>query len=211
MDASLIARINEEPNIHSFISEAKLIDCLQARRHDSVNWMKIFNSKIELSGSFIITHARFIEWDWLIRPLPEAILQIHLNKVVQWNAQLYSQTPRTFDFMAAHRHRFDWRLISVNPPSWFNELHYECFGSMMDWKCLTPRVMNMNLGVLSLYAEKLDWPWISTNSIPGEPFAQMYIGYIHWDSPDLDVSNLSMEFLDKIKCIRELIDTTCIH
>lgn len=190
----LIERINNERNIHEFVDEKFLINNLKSNDYHDLNWMKVFNSKIALSNEFIISYANYIDWKWLTRPLEENLLLRYSKRVVQWNAQLYG-SPLTFEFLTLNKKKFDWQLLSKCPPDWFNDLHFEVFGSYMDWKLLTKYIGRMRHSVILQYANYIDWEWVTVNAIRGETFAKHFIGKIDWSHPHLDTSCLSTEFL----------------
>ena len=135
--------INTRSNIHTFLDESTLVEYISKKGTYGLNWMRIFNSKVELSNAFITRHLEFIEWKWLTRILDESILDIYSHKVVQWNVQLYGPV-RTIDFMVKYKKRFQWDLISKNPPAWFTDTHYFIFGQSMNWKVLRTQVKYMN-------------------------------------------------------------------
>lgn len=133
---SLIDRINNERNIDTFLTESILQEYIDSGRSTTqLNWMKIFNSKMKLSNCFVVRYVDHIKWEWLTRQIDENIIDRYSRKVVQWNAQLYGEI-RTYEFIVRHKKRFDWKLISINPPSWFTDVHYEAFGYHMDWNLL---------------------------------------------------------------------------
>lgn len=128
--AEWIECINNSRDLHLQMTEDELEKNISSTEDlQDLNWMKIFNSKIELSRSFIVKYIDRIEWSWLMKPIHEAILDRYYRRVVQWNAQLYGQ-PRTFEFLIRHKKRFNWDSLFANPPSWFNELHYLEFQHM---------------------------------------------------------------------------------
>ena len=97
-----VIRINNESNIHRFITEEFLDNHLTHESVSMLNWMKIFNSKIHLSNPFIIRFIDYIDWNWMTRPLDEALLIRYKLKIVQWNCQLYGK-PLTFEFLWMNR------------------------------------------------------------------------------------------------------------
>ena len=204
MIAKWIEMVNTEKDIHTFIDEEFLVEKLKQDDVSQLNWMKIFNSKIELSNEFIINNIDFIDWKWLTRHLSEPLLNRYARNVVQWNSQLYGRTI-TFEFLSIHRDRFDWKLISRSPPDWFTDLHYEEFGTLMDWSHLTKFSNKMDVRVILQYADMIDWEWITVNDIRDEPFARQFIAYINWDHPDIHTHNLSAEFLYKVLNTRKKI------
>ena len=171
---------------------------LYTHRQEIESWMEIFNSPIEVSNEFIIDHISIIQWNTFIRPLDEWMLKRLKNRIVRWNDQLYGR-PLTFEFMYVNKHRFDWNLISHNPPKWFNDIHYDEFGGLMDWKVLTRLSTNMDVRILSKYADQLDWDWITENDIRGESFALRFMGLIDWDNPNIDTRNISSKFIIKTR------------
>lgn len=201
MIADWIECVNIERDVHTFIDEAFLRKHISVDDVSELNWMRIFNSTIKLSNSFILEYIKFIDWQWLTRPLDESFLNRYAYKIIQWNAQLYGRR-LTFEFLCIHRNKFDWRLVSRSPPEWFNDLHYEEFGSMMDWSYLTKFSDRMDSRILLKYADDVDWDWITVNSIRSEPFARQFITLIDWNNPNLDTSNLSTEFLYKVLTVR---------
>lgn len=202
-----IERVNTERNIDAFIDEAFLIEHFQTDDVFELNWMRIFNSRVQLSNEFIIEYVEFIDWNWLTRLLDESLLNRYYKRVIQWNAQLYGPV-RTFEFMAIHSHRFDWNLLSHSPPAWFTDIHFDAFGDGMDWNKLTKSSKRMGVNVISKYAEKMDWGWMSLNDIRSEAFGFRFASLIHWNHPDLDITCLSTEFLynisETVKLINEM-------
>ncbi len=185
--------------------------------NQSIDWMSIFNSDMELSNEFIVTFINYIKWDLLTRPLPEVIIERYKKNIVQWNAQMYGPL-RTIEFLIEYKNKIDWIEISKCPPQWFNEYHSELFADLLDWYELTPYAINYSLNLLYLFADYLNWDWISSNNIRDESFAKRFINRIKWDCHNLDTSNLSTEFLYDVQCSRMLeynisngiIDEPCI-
>lgn len=205
MTSQLLDRINNETNIHEFITEDDIVQLL--RNHDAtkLNWMRIFNSKILLSNEFIVKHIEYIDWNWMTRQMDESILIRYGTRIVQWNCQLYGK-PRTFEFLTLNQGKFDWNMVSRSPPDWFNDIHFENFGSMMDWHYLTKFSKKMDVRIISKYSDKLDWEWISANDIRSESFALRFIRLINWDHPALHKENLTDEFLNDLQDFREIAD-----
>ena len=166
--------------------------------------MQIFNnSEIELSKAFIVGNIDHVEWKCMTRQLPEPIIDRYALRVINWNAQLYGQL-RTYEFIVRHCDRFDWKRISLNPPNWFSDIHFEVFGHLMDWKCLSRFSKKIDARILFDHADELDWDIISMNDIRSESFATIYLNKINWDHPQLDVSCLSTEFLYDVYQVRHL-------
>ncbi len=197
-----VTRVNTESNIHSFVNEAFLWNQISKDDISELNWMRIFNSKIPLSNEFIIHYSEFIDWKWLTRILDESIIHRFRYKIVQWDAQLYGGI-RTIEFMHAFENKFNWKLISHNPPDWFSDIHFEIFGNLMNWKSLSRFSHKMSPHIFIMYGIDMDWEWISENNIRDEIFARQFIHFISWDHPNLDVSNLSTEFLFNIKNMKK--------
>jgi hypothetical protein len=159
--------------------------------------MDIFNSSIELSKCFIVDNIDLIDWKLLTRQLPEPIIERYAARVVDWNAQLYGHL-RTHEFIVLNCERFDWKQLSINPPEWFNDIHFEVFGHLMDWKHLSRISRRIDYRLLLQHVDELEWDIISTNDIRSDSFATLFINKINWDHPHLDVSCLSAKFLDNI-------------
>lgn len=191
---SWMEQVDTERNIHEFIDEDFLTSHLSISNKHDLNWMKVFNSKVVLSNDFIVSYIEFVDWKWLTRALDETLLKRYSVRVVQWNAQLYGR-PRTIDFLVENKKKFDWNFVSQCPPYWFNDLHFEIFGSCMNWTHLTKFVMNMNESLIIQYANLIDWDWITVNGIRDETFAKHFIARIDWNNPNLDSRCLSTEFL----------------
>jgi len=202
--SSWIDRINTESNIASFIDEAFLLKHLLIDDVSDLNWMKIFNSSIELSKCFIVEYIRFINWNWLIRPLPEPIVDRFNRNIVQWDVQFYA-TSRTIEFITRYHKKINWDHLSLVPPQWFNEYHAEIFESLLDWNVLTPMTASYSMNTLVRHVDELNWNWISSNNIKDEEFAFRFMNRINWDHIELDVSNLSTEFLYNIREAREAV------
>lgn len=196
-------RINTERNIETFTDEQSIIDHLNDADIKQLNWMKIFNSKIELSNTFISHFVDRIQWNWLIRPLDEPMLERFHLRVLQWNAQLYGR-PLTYEFLVKYQDRIDWKLLSRNPPEWFNDIYYSTFGSKMDWALLAPHYQKIDCRLLTRFAGKVNWEWVSAHDIRSERFAIVHLYDINWDHPCLDVSHLSTEFLYDLYEVRRL-------
>lgn len=183
----LIRRINTESNIESFIDESAIVALIGYEQN--VNWMRIFNSKIPLSNEFIIDHIQFVSWELMMRVLDEALVERYKMRIIRWNAQLYGST-RTIDFLLEYQKKFDWVLISRNPPDWFHDVHFQIFGHLMSWTHLTKFIHRMDFNTISMFAYELDWDWISANAIRDDTFAKRFYRLINWKHPNLDVRNL---------------------
>jgi len=197
-----VDRVNTERDIASFIDEEFLTKHLQTDDISDLNWMKIFNSNICLDKCFIVAYIDHINWKWLIRPLPEPIVHRFHRFIIQWDAQLYGP-PRTIEFMIQYRNLFNWNYLSANPPKWFNEYHAEIFENSLNWKSLTSRAISYSMNTISRHCNELDWNWISANYAMDETFAFRFMNHINWDIDDLDVSNLSTEFLYDVHNARQ--------
>ena len=209
MNSELLDRINHETNIHEFITEDDIMALLRNNTDTKINWMRIFNSKISLSNEFIVNHIDHVDWNWMTRQIDEAMLIRYATRVVQWNCQLYGK-PRTFEFLTTYQHKFDWETISHSPPDWFNDIHFEFFGPMMNWYHLTKFSKKMDVRMISKYSDKVDWDWISANDIRSESFALRFIRLINWDHPSLHKENLTNEFLNDLQEFREIAaDMNC--
>ncbi len=208
-----IERVNTQRHIECFVSESFLRLRLQYDDYSTLNWMRIFNSKMDLSDEFIVANISHIKWNWLFRPLSESIIDRFANQVIQWNAQLYTK-PRTIEFLVRYHARFDWKGISNSPPLWFTDLHFELFGSSMHWEALTKHINKMSLSLISRFADKLDWEWITKYGIRDESFGQRFVSYIIWKHPCLDTHALSTEFLYEVYLLRkssyEMIDRSVV-
>jgi hypothetical protein len=198
-----VDRINHGSNIETFIDEQLLDNSTWMAGVKELNWMRIFNSKIPLSKCFVVKHIHLIEWNWLVRPLEEAILERYKSRVVQWNAQLYGRA-RTFEFMVKYQDRFDWIALSANPPAWFTEVYFDTFGSKMDWSKMSHIYKTISNTILNRYVDRLNWNWISQNDIRSEAFAILNLRYINWNHPNLDTSNLSTEFLYDVRELQHM-------
>lgn len=195
-------RVNAGRNIHEFVDEESIRDHVRVSKNaHELNWMKIFNSKIELSYCFISEFSHHINWNWLIRPLSESVLRRFERQVVQWTLQLYGPI-RTIDFMVEYRRKFEWIAISASPPRWFTSLHFEIFADLLDWKLLSNFTSRMDRSIIVRMGERLDWNVVTSLDIRDEEFATMFINEINWDHPRLNVKNLSEEFLEKVNEIR---------
>ncbi len=201
--ATWVELVNNGRNIETFVTQQDILDHLYDHDIDQLNWMKIFNSKIELTTCFITRFAHLIQWQWLIRPLPEAILERYHKHIIQWNVHLYGK-PLTYDFLMNYQDRFNWTALSSNPPKWFTDIHYNAFGSKMDWKKLTKHCKNIHSRLIERFAGNIDWEWVSEHDIRGERFAIIHLYDINWDHPRLDVSHLSTEFLYNLYEVRRL-------
>ncbi len=165
-------------------------------------WMDGFNTDGHLSDVDIIANIDRIDWAALTRQLPEGIIDRFYWKVVNWTPQLYGAS-RTVEFIMRYRSKFNWEDISANPPSWFTEYHAYMLEDDINWFALTPHIAGYSMGILSLHDDDLDWDWISTNYIVDEAFAIRFINHINWNLDDLDVSNLSTEFLYELDHARQ--------
>ncbi len=197
-----IDQVNTQRHIEAFISESFLRTRLQYDDFRKLNWMRIFNSKMELSDEFIVAHIDYVRWNWLFRPLSEPILDRYASKVVQWNAQLHS-TPRTIEFLYRHQYRINWAALSEAPPLWFTDLHFELFSAFLDWARLTKSINRLGLHLIRRFADQLDWEWITKNGIRDEAFAQRFVSRIIWNHPCLDTRMLSTEFLYEVYLLRQ--------
>ncbi len=168
-----------------------------ALQDGSVEWMSILNSSAPLSNDIIAMFAESIDWSSLTRQLPESIINRFHRNVINWTDQLYG-APRTIEFLTTYKNKFDWSKISEHPPTWFTECHAEIFDSLIDWRLHTPYAITYSFNTISMYALSLDWTWISTRNIPCEEFANRFLIYIEWDNANLDISNISTEFLYKL-------------
>ncbi len=201
---NLIDRINNESNIVSFANEDILRAYLPLFDTNKLNWMRIFNSDMQLSSCFITEHINEINWNWLMRPLPEAVIDRYHKQVVQWNVQMYAPT-RTIEFVMKYQNNLNWEALSQNLPQWFNEYHVELFEDKLNWKHITSRVVKtLHPSILYQHIYDLDWEWITVNYIPDEQFAQTHINRILWDHPQLNTNNLSTEFLYDITDTRRI-------
>jgi hypothetical protein len=198
-----IDRINNESNIASFIDETFLNEHIPVEDTSELNWMRIFNSDIQLTNCFIVRYIQKINWVWMMRPIAESILDRYNKSVVQWNAQLYGQA-RTIEFLMRYQDKFNWLELSRNLPKWFNEYHIEIFEDKLNWKLITSRVMHLHPSILMMHIGELNWKWISIYNIPNEAFALRFINYIKWDEPQLHIANLSTEFLYDIRDTRQI-------
>ena len=184
----LIPRIDTESNIESFIDESAILNL--PCHEDDVQWMRIFNSKIHLSNEFIIDHIQFVSWKSMMRVLDEALVERYKTRIIRWNAQLYGST-RTIEFLIEYQKKFDWVLISKNPPDWFHDIHFQMFGHFMSWKHFTKFIDRMDFNTINMFAYDLDWDWISANAIRDDTFAKRFYRLINWKHPNLDVRNLN--------------------
>jgi len=200
---SIIQRIRSNHVIDQYVSEDELLDELRFNPISIDDVMTIINSDMELSNEFIIAFIDFIDWTILTRPLPECIIMRFIWKIIHWDAQLYGRL-RTIDFLIQHKNKFDWRKLSSKPPQWFTEYHAELFCNDLDWFLLTPFISGYSMNTLCLHANDIDWEWMSVNNIPNEEFARRFINHIKWDHHNLDVSNISTEFLYEFNCAREI-------
>lgn len=198
-----IDRINNGHDIASFIDEAFLNKHLPFEDTSSLNWMRIFNSDIQLTECFIVKYIRKINWSWMMRPIAESIIDRYNKSVVQWNVQLYGSA-RTIEFLMRYQDKFNWSELSRNLPKWFNEYHIEIFEDKLNWTRITHRVMNLHSFIFMTHIDELDWKWISKYHIPDEVFALRFINYISWDDQQLHIANLSTEFLYDIRDTRQI-------
>lgn len=189
---SIIDRINNENNIESFIDESILVHNI--RYETELSWMRIFNSKIILSNSFIINHIQFVKWKWMMRVLDEEFIHRYKSNIIQWNAQLYGPS-RTFEFLFEYQDKFDWIAISKNPPQWFENIHFQVFGHLMSWKDLSKFIDRMDFNTITMYAYDLDWEWITKHGIRDDAFAKRFYRLINWKHPQIDKSKL-VKFLE---------------
>ena len=204
MEALNIQRtIKRDSSIQKNLTEEIIINKLNSGEVVS-NWMEIFNSETHLSNEFIVEHIRFIEWDQLTRPLDEPLLKRYALNIVNWNAQLYGR-PLTFEYLTMNKFRFDWKHASQSPPKWFNDIHYEQFGDMMDWYHITKFSKSLDVRTLLRYCEELDWDWISENDIRSDSFAMKFMKHINWDHPKLDIEHLSVSFILHIKDFQDIV------
>lgn len=174
-----------------------------ARHVDELGHMHLFNSSIPLSKSFIVQFVEHIEWHRLRRQLPEPLVDRYKLRILEWNYQLYGE-PRTFEFVIRYASKFDWEQLSMNPPDWFNEVHFEYFGDRMNWKHITRQIAKLSWNLIMLKADYMDWEWISENYVADESFAKRFVRYINWSHPNLDIRKLSTEFLYDIYTIRKI-------
>ncbi len=198
-----VDKVNNERNIHLFIDEEFLLENIPIADTTELNWMKIFNSKVKLSKCFIIKYIDCILWEWLMRPLDESIIFRYQLRVKQWNVQLYGET-RTYEFINHFKDKFDWKMMSMCPPSWFSDVHFDMFGHMMDWTYVTNHIHKMSIVTVNKYKKKINWSWVTRHHIRDEVFAYKFKKYIEWDDPHLHVLNLSTEFLYEIYEIRQI-------
>ena len=191
-DGSIQKNITEE-FINSQLNNGEVIS----------NWMEIFNSEMCLSNEFIVEHIRSIDWDQLTRPLDEPLLERFALSIVNWNAQLYGR-PLSFEYLTMNKYRFNWKQVSMSPPKWFNDIHYEQFGDMMDWHHITKFSKSLDVRILLRYCGELDWDWISENDIRSDSFATKFMRHINWDHPKLNVEHLSVSFMLQLKDFRDI-------
>ena len=123
---SWIDLVNANNDIHKHLNETFLDEHIMMDNTSYLNWMNIFNSKIPLSNEFIIKYINYIDWKYLTRILDEPMLNRYYRNVLNWNIQLYGPS-RTIEFVTKFQKKINWRLISMNPPSWFDETHYFIF------------------------------------------------------------------------------------
>ena len=161
-----------------------------------IDWMLLFNSNIHLSNKFILFYSKFIKWESLTRPLDESMIEIFKLRIRNWTAQLYVPT-RSYEFICEHYKAIDWKYVSQRIPIWFNDIHFETFGHLMDWSKMTSVYNNVSSRILWLYKDQIDWEYISKHGIRSESFGLRFMKMIHWELSDLDISNLSTEFLYK--------------
>ncbi len=197
----IMDRMFIDPNIELFVTERNILDTIKYNSMQNIQWMKIFNSGIELSNVFIVKYINNIDWQTLTRQLPECIIIRYKRNIVNWTAQLYGQS-RTIEFLNEFNDKFDWEYISAHPPSWFTEYHAEIFDKKINWKTHTPFTNGYSLNTISIHSNDLDWDWISANNIRNEKFANRFKMRINWDDEHLDVRNISTEFLYEIHCER---------
>ncbi len=167
----------------------------------STEVMQVLNSEMSISNDDIVMMIDYVDWHMLDRQLPECIVYRFSRKIVDWNKQLYGE-PRTIEFIITYKNRFDWEELSERPPIWFTEYHAELFEDELNWYMLTRHAVHYSLNLLCRHSDMLDWHWIIRNNIPDETFAKRFVNRIDWDCPDLDVSNLSTEFLYELNCAR---------
>jgi hypothetical protein len=167
----------------------------------STEVMQLLNSEMPMSNDDIVMMIEYVDWHMLNRQLPECIVYRFSRKIVDWNKQLYGE-PRTLEFIITYRNRFNWDELSKSPPIWFTEYHAELFEDELNWYLLTRHAIHYSLDLLCRNTDRLDWNWITRNGIPDEAFAKRFINRIDWDCDDLDVSNLSTEFLYELECAR---------
>lgn len=203
IESEWIASVNAAVNIESFVDEQSIIDHQWDTGIELLNWMKIFNSKVELSDCFIVKFIDLIDWTQLIRPIAESILGRYASRVVLWNAQLYGRI-RTYEFMVEFQNKFNWAAVSRHPPTWFSDIHFDQFGDRMNWRALTSRYQGLGDHIIRKFVDRVDWEWISEHNIRGEAFAINSLYYINWDHPRLDTSNLSTEFLFDVSELRRV-------
>jgi hypothetical protein len=167
------------------------------------HWTNLLNSNASMSKCSIVKNIDLIDWAKLERPLDENILDRFQSRVVNWNAQLRGGS-RNFEFIIRYQDRFDWGLLSQEIPYWFNDIHFDVFGSRLDWFQMTDSYKKIDTRVLIMHGDRLDWKWITQNDIRGDAFAIMNIHHIGWGHPNLDTSNLSAAFLDDIQELHEI-------
>lgn len=140
--------------------------------------------------------AARVESDWMIgtTQLSEAVIDRYHRQIIDWNNQLYGGS-RTFEFMMRYCDKFNWTELSDRPPCWFNDIHFECFGDLMDWKRLTAHTLKMSVSLILRHINELDWELISEHGIRDEYFAKRFMSCINWNHPRLDTHALSTEFL----------------
>lgn len=187
--------------VHDELFPAEYDQLLIERMRD-IGHMSLMNSSVLLSKSFIVRFVDNIDWDRLVRSLPEPIVDRYRLRITKWNEQLYGE-PRTFEFIVKYADRFDWYKLSKDPPTWFNAVHFEHFAERMNWKELTKRISKLPMSLVSMKADELDWEWISEYHIVDESFAKRFVRLINWSHPRLDVRMLSTEFLYDIYMIRK--------
>lgn len=190
--------INTATSLDKLYTEENLNTNITIYNMNCLNWMKIFNSQIQLSNAFIIYYSQFIDWNWLVRPLDESMINLFHKKIKQWLIQLYAK-PRTVDFIYTYNSKFDWGIISMNPPNWFESIHFEIFDKNLNWKLLTKHVSKLDRSLFVCHINEYDWDWISANYLPDSQFCSNFYSYINWDHPNLASNGVRYT----LECIEE--------